>query len=119
MGSTEIDAYLAALAEPHRSTLTELRRRILVVLPDASEGIGYGAPVFRIGGVAIAGFAAFAKHLSYLPHSGTVVAALGDRLDGYSVSKGAVKFPIDTPLPTDLVRALIAARLEEAGLAER
>jgi uncharacterized protein YdhG (YjbR/CyaY superfamily) len=119
VGSAEIDDYLATLTEPHRSTLIEMRHRILAVLPHAAEGIAYGAPVFRVEGVAVAGLAAFTKHLSYLPHSGTVVATLGDQLDGYSASKGAVKFPIDVPLPTDLVRALIVARLDEAGLAEQ
>lgn len=117
MSAADIDNYLAALDEPQRSTLAEVRRRILTVLPDAEQGLGYGAPVFRVGGTAIAGFAAYAAHLSYLPHSGTVLATLGDAVDGYRTSKGALKFAIDTPLPLDLVRALVSARLAEAGLA--
>ena len=62
----------------------------------------------------IAGFAAFKNHLSYLPHSGSVLAALPDDVAGYVTSKGALQFPIDRPLPIPLVKKLIAARMKEA-----
>ncbi len=50
MPREEIDAYLAALEEPKRATLTELRRTILQVIPEAAEGIAYGMPAFRVDG---------------------------------------------------------------------
>lgn len=90
-----------------------MRRRILTVIPGAEQGISYAAPAFRVDGVAVAGLSAAARHLSYLPHSGTVVATLASALAGYHTSKGAIRFPIDEPLPADLVRALVAARLAE------
>ena len=113
MPRDEIDAYLAGLEAPARRTLEELRRTILKVVPDAEEGLSYGVPAFRVRGKAVAGFAAFKNHLTYVPHSGSVLGDLGDDVAGYETSKGSLKFAIDTPLPEDLVAKLVAARLRE------
>ena len=67
MSAVEIDDYLQRLDEPKRSTLSQLRRDILAVVPDAEQCISYGVPGFKIDGKTIAGFAAFKNHLSYLP----------------------------------------------------
>lgn len=115
MPRSEIDQYLDGVAEPGRSTLDRLRRDLRSLLPDAEEGIAYGSPAFRVGGKAVAGFAAFADHLTYLPHSGTVLAVLADDVQGYAHSKGALRFGIDEPLPTALVAKLVAARIAELG----
>jgi uncharacterized protein YdhG (YjbR/CyaY superfamily) len=112
MTKDEVDAYLAGLDEPKRSTLEALRRSILAVVPDAEEGISYGVPAFRVNGKVVAGFAAHKNHLSYLPHSGELLATLVDELQGYELTKGSVQFPIDEPLPDDLVRTLVKAKLE-------
>lgn len=111
MTAREVDDYLAGLEEPKRSTLETLRRSIRAVVPDAEEGISYGAPAFRVGGKVVAGFAAFKDHLAYLPHSGEVLAGLGDRLTGYQRTKSSLHFGIDAPLPDDLVRRLVEAKL--------
>ena len=116
MSKQEVDAYVSALEEPKRSTLAEMRVRILEVVPDAEQGLSYGVPAFKVGRKAVAGLAASKAHLSYLPHSGTVLAALGDAVAGYETSKGALKFAVDTPLPRRLVNRLVRARLEELGL---
>ena len=63
---------------------------------------------------AVAGFAAFKDHLSYLPHSGSVFPELADELDGYVTSIGALRFGIEEPLPAPLVGKLIAVRLRQA-----
>jgi uncharacterized protein YdhG (YjbR/CyaY superfamily) len=112
----EIDDYLARLDEPKRTTLQELRRTIRGIVPEAEQGISYGAPSFRLHGKLIAGFAAFTSHLSYLPHSGSVLAELPDDVAGYVTSKGALQFPIDKPLPKALVKKLIETRLREVLL---
>ena len=114
MSSVEVDAYLADVEEPKRSTLQQLRRTILEVIPDAEEGISYGSPAFRVKGKVVAGFAAFKNHLSYLPHSGSVFPALGDELAGYTTSSGALRFPIDSPLPKPLVEHLVGVRVAQA-----
>jgi uncharacterized protein YdhG (YjbR/CyaY superfamily) len=114
MSAAEIDDYLHSLEEPKRSTLSQLRRDILAVLPGAEQCLSYGLPGFRIGGKTIAGFAAFKNHLSYLPHSGSVFPELTDELAGYRKSAGSLHFPVDQPLPSGLVEQLIAVRLRQA-----
>ncbi len=116
MSADEIDAYLAGIEEPKRSTLEALRRTIQEILPDAEQCISYSMPAFKVQGKAIAGFAAFKNHLSYFPHSGSVLPQLGDAVAGYKGSKGTLQFPIDQPLPRELVEQLIAVRRREAGL---
>jgi uncharacterized protein YdhG (YjbR/CyaY superfamily) len=115
VSADEVDAYLAQLDEPKRSTLEHLRRSIATVIPEAEEGLSYGVPVFRIAGKPVAGFSAAKNWLSYLPHSGEILSRMSDEdLAGLSASKGALKFPIDKRLPDSLVRSLIAARRAEA-----
>ena len=87
MAQDEIDAYLAALEEPQRTTLEQLRTVILEVVPDAEQGLAYGAPAFKVEGKTVAGFAASKNHLSYLPHSGSVLAELGDAVAGYETPR--------------------------------
>ena len=116
MTADEIDAYLAELDEPKRSTLTHLRRSILAVVPDAEQCISYGMPAFKVQGKTVAGFAAFKNHLSYLPHSGSVLPQLASDLAAYKATKGSLHFPIDEPLPPDLVAKLVATKMRELGL---
>jgi uncharacterized protein YdhG (YjbR/CyaY superfamily) len=113
----EIDRYLAGLEAPKRSTLEVLRASILEVVPEAEQCISYGTPVFKVAGKTVAGFAAFKHHLSYLPHSGSVLPTLAHDVTGYETSKGALRFAIDKPLPKHLVKKLVTARMRELGLA--
>jgi uncharacterized protein YdhG (YjbR/CyaY superfamily) len=106
----EIDDYLAKLDELKRSTLAELRRTILGIIPNAQQCISYGMPTFKLNGKAVAGFAAFKNHLSYFPHSGSVLEELHQDVAPYSTSEGALRFPIDMPLPSELVEKMIAVR---------
>ena len=114
MSAQEVDQYLAALEEPKRTTLAHLRETILDIVPEAEQGISYGVPAFKIRGKTIAGFAAFARHLSYLPHSGSVFDVLRDELGDYSTSSGALRFGINEPLPAPLVEKLIEVRIRQA-----
>jgi uncharacterized protein YdhG (YjbR/CyaY superfamily) len=114
MSQQEVDAYLSALEEPKQSTLRALRDTIMEITPEAEQCISYGMPAFRVGGKVIAGFAAFKNHLSYLPHSGSVIPALPDETADYAKSKGALRFAVDTPLPQALVEKLVAVRLQQA-----
>jgi uncharacterized protein YdhG (YjbR/CyaY superfamily) len=116
MSEQEIDSYLAALDEPKRSTLEALRRSILEVVPDAEQCISYDMPAFRVQGKVVAGFAAFKAHLSFLPHSGSVLPALTDDLADYEQTKGSLHFAIDEPLPKRLVKKLITTRMQQLKL---
>jgi uncharacterized protein YdhG (YjbR/CyaY superfamily) len=113
VSAAEIDEYLRAVDEPKRKTLQALRSTILEILPDAEQGISYRIPAFRVRGKVVAGFAAFKDHLSYLPFSGSVLGQLGGDLHEYTMTKSALHFPVDRPLPKTLVRKLIAVRLQE------
>jgi uncharacterized protein YdhG (YjbR/CyaY superfamily) len=113
MSAPEVDQYLRAIEEPKRSTLEALRRTILEIVPDAEQVISYKVPAFRVEGRIVAGFAAFKDHLSYLPFSGSVLPALASELEGFTMTRSALHFPVDRPLPKALVRKLIAARRSE------
>ena len=113
MSREDIDAYLASVDETQRATLEALRISILRVVPDAEQCISYGMPAFKVDGKTVAGFAAFKNHLSYLPHSGSVLSQLGDELDGYQATKGSLHFAVGEPLPDALVRKLVETRLRE------
>jgi len=93
-----------------------LDRTIREIVPEAEELISYRVPAFRLGGQTIAVFAAFKNHLSYLPFSGSVLPQLADELKGYAMTKSALHFPVDRPLPKRLVQRLIAARLRDASV---
>ena len=115
MAPQDIDRYLATVDEPERTTLEELRRSILAVIPDAEQCISYGMPAFKVRGKTVAGFAAFKNHLSYLPHSGSVLEKLGEDLAGYQATKGSLHFAVDEPLPRMLVNKLVNTRMQELG----
>jgi uncharacterized protein YdhG (YjbR/CyaY superfamily) len=97
--------------------LEALRKTIIEIVPGAEQGISYAVPTFKVQGKAVAGFAAFKNHLSYVPHSGSVLASLQDDTAPYETSKGSLKFAVDKPLPKRLVKKLISARMRELGLA--
>ena len=109
-----IDEYLAALDEPKRATLTLLRATIMAIVPEAEQCISYGMPAFELRGRTIAGFAAFKNHLSYLPHSGSVIPQLAEETAAYTSTRGSLHFPVDDPLPEALVRRLLEMRMAEA-----
>lgn len=108
-----VDDYLAALSPEKRATLHKLRKAIRSASPQAEECISYGLAAFRLNGKPLAGFGASANHLSFFPMSGSITTALADDLVGYDTSKGAIRFPVNKPLPVALVRKVIKARTAE------
>ena len=114
MSKKEIDEYLGTLDEPKRATLAQLRDTIVAIVPDAEQCISYGMPAFKLRGKTIAGFAAFKSHLSYVPHSGSVIQRLAKETEGYTKTKGSLHFPVDKPLPKNLVKKLLDARMADA-----
>jgi len=114
MAVADVDEYLRGLDEPKRRTLQALRSTILEIVPEAEQVISYGMPAFRVNGKTVAGFAAFKAHLSYLPFSGSVLSQLTEELQGYTMTKSALHFAVDEPLPKALVEKLIAVRRAEA-----
>jgi uncharacterized protein YdhG (YjbR/CyaY superfamily) len=96
--------------------LATLRETILAIVPEAEQCISYGLPAFKLQAKTVAGFGAFKHHLSYLPHSGSVLPALADDVSGYDKTKGSLHFAIDKPLPKRLVKKLVTTRMQQAGV---
>jgi uncharacterized protein YdhG (YjbR/CyaY superfamily) len=114
---TTIDEYLAPLPADQRAALQKLRKAVKAAAPKAEECINYGLAAFRLNGKSIAGLGASANHLSYYPMSGSITNTLAADLKGYETSKGAIRFPINKPLPATLVRKLVKARIAEIASA--
>jgi uncharacterized protein YdhG (YjbR/CyaY superfamily) len=112
-GIAAVEAYLAAIPEPARTTLLHVRERIRSAVPQGTiEEMGYGVPSFR-GKDRLAGYAAGKKFCSYYPMSGAVITRLESELTMYKTSKGAIQFPLDQPLPAALIRKLIKTRIKD------
>jgi len=73
-------------------------------------------PAFKVQDKSVAGFGAFKNHLSFVPHSGSVLPALAADLAGFEDTKGSLHFPVDQLLPPALVNKLVTTRLWELGL---
>ena len=114
MSSQEVDRYLRTLDEPKQTTLAQLRDTIAALLPDAEQCMSYGLPAFKLKGKTIAGFGAFKNHLSYLPHSGSVLPRLAGETEGYAQTKSSLHFAADTSLQRKLVKKLRDTRIAEA-----
>ncbi|MCH9815449.1 MAG: DUF1801 domain-containing protein [Actinomycetia bacterium] len=113
MSDEQIEAYLNDVPEPQRSTLQTLRAAMVALVPEAEPGLAYGVPAYRVHGKLVGGFGAAQSHCSYYPMSGTILPLLAADLAGYTWSKGALRFGIDTPLPQELLEQLIVMRLDQ------
>ena len=110
---SEVDDYLADLAPAEREALTHVRDVARGVAPEAVEGRSYGMPALKASGKPLIGFVAAKRHLSIFPFSPAVVEHVRDRLDGFELSKGTIRFSVDHPLPDDVIRDVVSARLAE------
>ena len=106
-----IDEYIQMFPDAIQMILESLRQTIRAAAPEAEETISYQIPTFKQNG-ALVHFAAFKKHIGFYPTSSGIVA-FQEELSGYERSKGTVRFPIDQPLPLDLVRDMVKFRVRE------
>ncbi|WP_083258583.1 DUF1801 domain-containing protein [Cellulosilyticum sp. I15G10I2] len=106
-----IDEYIAQFPEQVQIILEELRKAIKESAPDAQEKISYQMPTFSLHGNLVH-FAAFKKHIGFYP-APTGIEAFKQELSGYKGAKGSVQFPIDKPLPYDLIRKIVKYRAAE------
>lgn len=113
MTAQEIDAYLAGVDDPGRSTLQAMRETITALLPDAEQGLSYNVPAFRVDGRVVAGLAAFRRHVAYLPHSGDVLHRLDAQLTGFERTRSSLHVPLDSPLDPALIEQLLAVKLAQ------
>ena len=107
-----VDAYLASVPEPARSTLNKVRVVIRSVVPaETEEVISYRIPAFKYKRVLV-WYAAFADHCSLFP-TASIIEKFRDELKDFRISKGTIQFPVDKPLPTALLKKMVKARVAE------
>jgi uncharacterized protein YdhG (YjbR/CyaY superfamily) len=92
--------------------LEEMRALIRAEAPEATETISYAIPTFDLGGRHLVHFAGYDKHIGFYPGA-RGVAAFKEELTGFKSAKGSVQFPLGKPLPADLIRRIVAFRVEE------
>jgi uncharacterized protein YdhG (YjbR/CyaY superfamily)/predicted GIY-YIG superfamily endonuclease len=106
-----IDEYIATFPADIQEKLVSIRQIIRQTVPDATEKISYGMPTFYLH-KNLVHFAAQKKHIGFYP-APSGVEAFADELREYKTSKGAVQFPLDKPLPLDLIARIALFRAEE------
>ena len=106
-----IDEYISGYPPEIRARLEAIRAAIREIAPEAEEAVKYGLPTFVLHGNLVH-FGAFKHHIGFYP-APSGLEAFKDQLVQYKGSKGAVQFPLDQPLPLDLVREITAFRLRE------
>jgi len=108
-----VEDYMAMLPPRHRPILAQVREAIRAALPEAEEVISYDIPTFRIGGRAVIHCAGWKRHYSVYPVGDAVRTQLADALAGLEISKGTIKFPIDEPVPAELIGRIARLRAAE------
>jgi len=111
VGSNSIDEYIASFPDEIQTKLEELRAAIKASAPGAEERIGYRMPAFYLKGYLVY-FAAFKNHIGFYP-TGSGIQAFKQELSIYKGSKGAVQFPLDKPLPLELIGKIVKFRVAE------
>ena len=106
-----IDEYIAVFPQAVQEILEQIRETIRKAAPDAEETISYQIPTFRLRGNLVH-FAAFKKHIGFYP-TPTAIERFKDELSGYESAKGSVKFPLDKPIPFDLISRIVTFRVNE------
>ncbi|WP_367899137.1 iron chaperone [Leptospira sp. WS58.C1] len=106
-----IDEYIKTFPEEVQAILQELRKTIRETAPDANEKISYQIPTFYLNGNLVH-FAAYKNHIGFYPGA-SGIAKFKKEIDKYKNAKGSVQFPIDQPLPFDLVRKIVKFRVGE------
>jgi len=110
--ATSIDEYIAEFPPATQTVLREVRALIAAAAPGATETISYAMPTFDLRGRHLVHFAAHAKHLGLYP-TAEGIAAFSAELAPYKSAKGSVQFPLDRPLPVDLIRRIVEHRVAD------
>ena len=110
-GFASIDEYIAVFPEEVQKKLEELRAVIKAAAPDAEEKISYQMPTFALKGNLVH-FAAYKNHIGFYP-TPSGIEEFKDELSAYQGAKGSIRFPLDKPIPYDLIAKIVAFRVKE------
>ncbi|XZF15273.1 DUF1801 domain-containing protein [Chitinophagaceae bacterium MMS25-I14] len=108
---TTINEYISRFPPQTQKLLEQMRKAIQQAAPDATEVISYGMPAFKQHGVLVY-FAGYDRHIGFYPTS-SGIKNFQQEFARYKSSKGAVQFPLDEPLPLDLVKRIVTFRVKE------
>jgi uncharacterized protein YdhG (YjbR/CyaY superfamily) len=108
---SNIDAYIAQFPPEIQLILNQMRNLILQAAPESKEVISYQMPAFQYKGILVY-FAAYTKHIGFYP-TPSAIEKFKSELSEYKTSKGAVQFPINQPLPQDLITRMVQFRVRE------
>jgi uncharacterized protein YdhG (YjbR/CyaY superfamily) len=106
-----IDEYIASFPSDIQVILEKIRSTIREAAPGAEETIKYRMPTFTLKGNLVF-FAAFKKHIGFYPVP-TGIEKFKDELSAYEGGKGSVQFPLDQPIPYDLISKIVKFRVKE------
>lgn len=109
-----IDEYIAGLPKDVQAILQEIRMTIRRAAPEAEEAIKYQIPTFVLNGGNLVHFAAFKSHIGFYP-TPRAIEELKDELSAYEGAKGTVRFPLDEPVPLDLISRMVKFRVGESS----
>ena len=108
----DIDEYIAGFPDDIQEILQEIRMTIRQAAPEAKEAIKYRMPTLVLNGNLVH-FAAFKNHIGFYP-APTGIEAFQDELSSYKGGRGSVQFPLDQPIPYDLIRRIVEFRVKES-----
>lgn len=111
--SAAVDEYIACYPRDVQAILKRIREVIKAVVPEAQERISYQMPGYFLNGILV-WFGAFKKHIGLYPKTEAVMAAL-PQLAKFDGSKGSLRFPLDQPIPYDLIAEIVRIRAAENG----
>ncbi len=106
-----MDEYIAAFPKEVQDILERLRQAIREAAPEAEETISYGMPAFKLNGPLVY-FAAFKNHIGFYPTS-SGITVFHKEISSYKQGRGSVQFPINEPVPFDLVKKIVKFRAKE------
>ncbi len=106
-----VNSYFDAFPKEIRNILEMMRSTIKKATPEAEEIISYNMPAFKLKKVLVY-YAANKNHIGFYPTPGPI-AAFQKELENYKTSKGAIQFPLDKPLPLNLIEKIVKFRLHE------
>lgn len=109
-GTAQVDAYIAAFPDDVQTQLQNLRATIKAAAPEAVEKISYQMPAFALKGNLVY-YAAWKKHIGFYPGAGSLPDSFAEEVAQYESSKGAIKFPLDQPLPLELIAEIVKHRV--------
>jgi uncharacterized protein YdhG (YjbR/CyaY superfamily) len=114
-----VDDYFDGLDASSRAAFEHIRNLATEVAPEVDEGTSYGMAALTYKQKPLLGFRAAKQHLSIFPFSPQAIDAVRDRLKGFELSKGTVRFTVTEPLPDDVVRDIVRNRMEEIASTAR